>query len=159
MRKLRYVPQPNTLVSITNRTVQGRYLLRPGPTFNDLFLGILGRTQGRHEMAIAAVSVLSNHMHLLLIVDDAQEVAGFMRDLKSKLAREVNRLTGWRGTVFDRRYESAVVTDEDGAQIERLLYILSNGVKEGLVERPQDWLGVHCVSALLTGESLTGHWF
>ena len=70
---------------------------------------------------------------------NTEAVMRFMRDLKSKLAREVNRLTGWRGTVFDRRYESAVVTDEDGAQIERLLYILSNSVKGGLVDRPQDW--------------------
>ncbi|MEA2602225.1 MAG: REP-associated tyrosine transposase, partial [Acidobacteriota bacterium] len=83
----------------------------------------------------------------------------FMRDLKSKLAREVNRLTGWRGTVFDRRYDSAVVTEEEGAQIERLLYLLSNSVKEGLVEQPQDWPGVHCVNALLEGEPLIGHWF
>src|SRR5436853_6268889 len=130
MRKLRYVPQPNTLVSITNRTVQGRYLLRPGPTFNDLFLGILGRTQGRHEMAIAAVSVLSNHMHLLLIVDDAQEVAGFMRDLQSKLAREVNRLTGWRGPVFERRYEMTVVPGEEPAQVERRTYRLATGTND-----------------------------
>jgi REP element-mobilizing transposase RayT len=158
-RKLRYVPQPRTLVSVTNRTVQGRYLLRPGPTFNDLFLGILGRTQGRHEMAIAAVSVLSNHMHLLLIVDDAQEVAGFMRDLQSKLAREVNRLTGWRGPVFERRYEMTVVTDEEPAQVERLKYVLANGVKENLVERVNQWPGVHSAEALVRGVPLEGHWF
>ncbi|PYQ54153.1 MAG: hypothetical protein DMF53_29945, partial [Acidobacteria bacterium] len=65
MRKLRYVPQPRTLVSITNRTIQGRYLLRPGPSFDDIFLGILGRTQRLHKMAIAAVTVLSSHFHLL----------------------------------------------------------------------------------------------
>jgi putative transposase len=160
-RKLRYVnssPSP-TLVFVTCRTLQGRYLFCPGPVLNDLFLGILGRVQRRYHLKICGLCVLSSHFHLLLIVEDAQQLTRFMRDLKSKLAREVNRLTGWRGTVFDRRYESAVVTDEDGAQIERLLYILSNGVKEGLVERPQDWPGVHCVSALLTGESLTGHWF
>jgi len=81
-RKLRYVPQTRTLVSITNRTLQGRYLLRPGPSFNDLFLGILGRTQRLHEMAIAAVSVLSSHFHILLIVDDAQEVAPCMAILR-----------------------------------------------------------------------------
>jgi hypothetical protein len=61
--------------------------------------------------------------------------------------------------VFDRRYDMAVVTEEEGAQIERLVYILSHGVKEGLVERPQDWPGAHCVNALLDGEPLTGHWF
>jgi REP element-mobilizing transposase RayT len=158
-RKLRYVPQTRTLVSITNRTIQGRYLLRPGPSFNDIFLGILGRTQRLHEMAIAAVSVLSNHMHLLLIVDDAQEVAGFMRDLESKLAREVNRLTGWRGPVFERRYEMTIVTDEEAAQVERLKYVLANGVKENLVERVSQWPGVHSAEALIHGIPLEGHWF
>jgi REP element-mobilizing transposase RayT len=160
-RKQRYIPpSPSpTLVFVTCRTIQGRYLFRPGPALNDLFLGILGRVQKRYQMRLCATCVLSNHFHLLLIVKDGQQLASFMRDLKSKLAREVNRLTGWRGTVFDRRYDSAVVTEEEGAQIERLLYLLSNSVKEGLVEQPQDWPGVHCVNALLEGEPLIGHWF
>jgi REP element-mobilizing transposase RayT len=157
-RKLRYVPQNRTLVSVTNRTIQGRYLLRPGPSLNDIFLGVLGRTQRRHEMAIAAVSVLSNHFHLLLVVDDAQEVAGFMRDLQSKVAREVNRLTGWRGPVFESRYDMTVVTDEEAAQIERLKYVLANGVKENLVERVCQWPGVHSAEALVHGKTLEGHW-
>ncbi|HEY3570031.1 MAG TPA: transposase [Thermoanaerobaculia bacterium] len=158
-RKLRYVPQPRTLVSITNRTIQGRYLLRPGPSFNDLFLGILGRVQRQHEMDVAAVSVLSNHFHILLIVDDAQEVSGFMRDLQSKLAREANRLTGWRGPVFERRYDMTVVTDEEPAQVERLKYVLANGAKENLVERVCQWPGVHSAEALIHGATLEGHWF
>ncbi|HEY2289810.1 MAG TPA: hypothetical protein VGM86_03825 [Thermoanaerobaculia bacterium] len=159
MRKLRYVPQPRTLVSITNRTIQGRYLLRPGPSFNDLFLGILGRAQRLHEMAIAAVTVLSSHFHLLLIVDDAEEVSGFMRDLQSKLAREVNRLTGWKGPVFEHRYNMTVVTGEEPAQVERLKYVLANGVKENLVERVCQWPGVHSAEALIHGTPLEGHWF
>jgi len=40
----------------------------------------------------------------------ALAAADFMRYTKSKLSREVNRLTGWRGPVFDRRYEMTVVT-------------------------------------------------
>jgi hypothetical protein len=58
-----------------------------------------------------------------------------MRYFKSKLAPEVNRLTGWRGPVFDRRYEMAVVTDEDAAKIERLRYVLSQAVEANLIER------------------------
>ena len=158
-RKLRYVPQAQTLVSITNRTIQGRYLLRPGTAFNDLFLGILGRTQRLHKMAIAAVTVLSSHFHILLIVNDAQEVADFMRDFQSRLSREVNRLTGWRGSVFERRYAMTVVTDEEAAQVERLKYVLANGVKEGLVERVCQWPGVHSAEALIHGTPLKGHWF
>jgi REP element-mobilizing transposase RayT len=157
-RKLRYIPDPPTLVSITCRTVQGRFLFRPGPAFNDRFLGILGRTQRRHELTLNAVSVLSSHVHILAVAEDAQQIAGFMRDLQSKLARETNRLTGWKGPVFERRYEMTVVTEEDRAQIERLAYVLSQSVKEGLVERVRQWPGVHSAAALIDGTPLKGHW-
>jgi REP element-mobilizing transposase RayT len=155
-RKLRFVPHARTLISITCRTVQGRFLFRPGPALNDLVLGVLGRAQRRYETTISALVVLSSHVHLLLVVDDAEEPAAFMRYVKSKLAREVNRLTGWRGPVFDRRYEMTVVTDEDAAQIERLRYVLSQSVKENLVEQVRQWPGVHCAGALIDGTKDTG---
>ncbi|MBW8877237.1 MAG: transposase [Acidobacteria bacterium] len=158
-RKIRYVPKPKTLVHVTSRTLQGRYLFLPGPQFNDIFLGTLGKAQRDCEVEINAVSVLSSHFHLLLTVDDAQQTANFMRSFKAKLAIEVNRLTGWEGTVFDRRYEMAVVTDEEGAQAGILKYVLSQSVKEQLVERLEDWPGVHSIRALLEGIPLTGHWF
>jgi len=158
-RKLRYLPDPRTLVFITCRTVQGRFLLRPGPALNDIVLGALGRCQRNHDLTHCAVTALSSHFHLLAVVEDTRQIASFMRDFKSKLAREVNRLTRWQGPVFARRYDMAVVTKEEGAQIERLAYILSNGVKEDLVEHARDWPGVQSVRALLDGEPLTGHWF
>jgi REP element-mobilizing transposase RayT len=158
-RKLRYLPEPRTLVFITCRTVQGRFLLRPGPAINDIALGTLGRCQRNHDLTLCAVTALSTHFHLLAVIEDTRQIAGFMRDFKSKLAREVNRLTSWQGPVFARRYDMAVVTEEEGAQIERLAYILSQGVKEDLVEHARDWPGVQSARALLDGEPLTGHWF
>ncbi|MFY9821963.1 MAG: transposase [Thermoanaerobaculia bacterium] len=157
-RKLRYIPDPRTLVFITCRTVQGRFLFRPGPDLNDTVLGALGRCQRTYDLTLCAVTVLSSHIHLLAVVDHARQISGFMRDLKSKLAREVNRLTGWKGHVFERRYDMAVVTEEEGAQIERLAYLLAQ-VKENLVERAREWPGVQSAGALLDGETLTGHWF
>jgi REP element-mobilizing transposase RayT len=158
-RKIRYVQKSQTLVHITCRTIQGRYLFRPGPQFNDLFLGILGKAQRDCGVGINAIVALSSHFHLLLTVDDAKQVAGFMRNVSSKLALEVNRLTGWRGTVFGCRYKMANVTDEELAQVGVFKYVLSQSVKEQLVERLQDWPGVHCIQALLEGALLTGHWF
>ncbi len=158
-RKLRFIPHARTLISITCRAVQGRFLFRPGPALNDLVVGVLGRAQRRYETAISAVFVMSSHVHLLLVVDDAQEPTAFMRYFKSKFAREVNRLTGWRGPVFDRRYEMTVVTDEDAAQIERLRYVLGQAVQANLVERVCQWPGVHSAGVLIDGTPLTGHWF
>jgi len=74
----------------------------------------------------------------------------------SKLAREVARSTGWRDKVFSRRYQAILISDEEEAQVGRLVYVLSHGCKE---TRPQDWPGVHCVAALLTGQPIEGTWF
>jgi hypothetical protein len=102
--------------------------------------------------------VLSNHLHLLLVVDDAKRLSDFMEYLGSNLAREINRLTGWCGPVFQGRYSMIVVSEEEAAQVERLKYLLAQGCKENLVARPRDWPGIQSIGALLEGAPLTGHW-
>lgn len=69
------------------------------------------------------------------------------------------RFYQWKEKFWGRRYQGIIVSNEAESQIDRLAYILSHGVKEGLVERPQDWPGAHSVNALLTGEPLEGLWF
>ncbi len=82
-----------------------------------------------------------------------------MNLFNSKLAREVGWLTGWKEKIWSRRYQAIVVSTEEAAQIERLKYVLAHGVKEGLVERIQEWPGAHAAQALLEGTSLEGTWF
>ena len=72
--RLRFVPGQH-MVEITTRTQHGRLLLRPGPVFNDIFYGILGRAQRRYGMTIHYAAVLSNHYHLLVSVRDAGQLA------------------------------------------------------------------------------------
>jgi hypothetical protein len=109
-------------------------------------------------MAVHAVVVLSNHLHLLLTPESPQQLARFMTFVGGNLAREVARLHDWKGPFWERRYQSIFVSDEELAQVDRLLYLLRQGVKEHLVERPQDWPGVHCANALLDGTPLAGLW-
>ena len=47
----------------------------------------------------------------------------------------------------------------ENSQIQCLKYILSQGVKEGLVAAPQLWPGVHASKQLLAGTPLRGDWF
>jgi hypothetical protein len=74
----------------------------------------------------------------------------FMQLLQSNIAVKVGRLVGWRGRFFARRYSAEPIVDE-GAQVERLGYILSRGVKEGLVSAVRQWPGLSSVRALLEG--------
>ena len=158
-RRLRFIPDHGALVEVTCRALQSRLLFRPGPMLNPIILGALARAKSLYPVRICAFAFLSNHFHVLLEVDDARQLARFMGHFNSKLAREVGRLTGWREKVFGRRYQAILISSEDQAQTERLKYVLSHGCKEGLVERLQQWPGVHCVQALMEGKTLEGWWF
>jgi len=157
-RRPRYF-QPGSLVEVTTRTLQGRLLLRPGAQLSQIILGILGRAQALYNLQIHAFVFLSNHYHLLCSPTDPQQLARFMCFFNSNLAREAGRLHAWREKFWSRRYQAIPVSEELAAQIGRLKYLLSHGVKEGFVLTPEAWPGVHCIDALLHGEPLRGLWF
>lgn len=160
-RPLRYIPEGGSLVEVTTRTIQGRYLLRPDDRgrVNETVIGVLGRAQRLTGLSIIAVSVMSSHWHLLAFAEDADELAAFMRHANGNLSKEIGRLHRWPGKLWQRRYRGILVSDEEEAQIARLRYLLAAGVKELLVDRAIDWPGVHSVRALLRGQALRGWWF
>jgi hypothetical protein len=151
--------RPHTLVEITNTTFQNRFLTRPSKRLNDIFLGVLGLAQVKHAMPICGVVVLSTHFHLLLVPNDAEHLANFMEFLNGNLSKEIGRLHGWKGKLWHDRYHLVPVSDEEGAQIRRLRYLLAAGVKEFLVDRVAQWPGVHSAKALIEGTSPLGHWY
>jgi len=74
-RPIRYVPEAQTLLEVTVRTLQGRLLLRPSAALNEIILGILSRAQETYGVKICAFSFLANHFHLLLVVDTAKQLS------------------------------------------------------------------------------------
>ncbi len=157
-RKLRYLPEGDHLVEVTCRIIHRRFLLRPSPKLNALIVGALARFQKSHDIKICGFVYLSNHCHLLLRPKSAEQLANFMRDVNSKIAKEVGRLHGWKEKVWGRRYTDIVTSHEPEAQILRLRYLLEQGSKEGLVASPKHWPGASSTRALLSGEALEGLW-
>jgi len=157
-RRIRYIPEGGSLVEVTSRTIQGRFLLRPEEELNRIVRGILARAARLHEVQVVGAVFLSNHYHLLVWVEHAQQLARFMGYLNGNLARETGRLHDWREKFWSRRYQAVLVSEEEEAQVARLKYLLSHGAKENLVHRPQDWPGVHCAEALVKGVPLEGVW-
>ena len=147
------------LVEVTSRTVQGRFLLRPSSEVNQAIKGTLGRAQRHYGLRVVACAFLSNHFHLLVLPDSEEQLADFMRFLKTNLSKQLGRLHGWSGPMLKRRYQAIPVSHEEEAQVDRLRYILEQGVKEGLVESPAHWPGVQCVLELTQGPAqLRGIW-
>ncbi len=156
-RKLRYLPE-ESLVEITVRTQQGRYLLRPSAKVRDRVVGILARAQERTGMRVCGFVYLSNHAHLLLRPTDVQQMASFMAYVNSNVAREIGRLHDWRERFWGRRYTDVVVSETPEDHVRRLRYLLEQGVKERLVASPRHWPGATSTHALLSGETMEGEW-
>ena len=156
-RPLRYQPGEWSTVFVTGRCIHSRFLLTPSPRVNSLINGILARGCTRYEVRLHAMCFMSNHYHLLLSSQDAASTSSFMQFILSNIAREIGRLRNWREKFWGRRYRASVVLDE-AAQIDRLKYILSNSVKEGLVKHPRYWPGIHCYRHLAEGTKLHGIW-
>ena len=156
---IRYLHRADALIEATVRIHSGRCLLTPGLQLNSTFIGVIGRALKLNPgVLFHGIVVLSNHFHLLATANDAQVFASFMGHLNGNVSREVGRLRGWRGPMIHRRYTPILVSDEPEAQIARLEYLLSQGCKEGLVDSPTEWPGVHCAIALMEGRSLFGEW-
>lgn len=141
------------------RCERGRFLLTPSPGLREIFIGVLARAQSLYPVRVHAFCCLSNHFHLLVSADHSRQLAEFMRHVNTNLSKEAGRLHDWSGAVFERRYQAIPVSEEEGAQIERLRYILAQGTKAGLVARPREWPGAHSTQALLDGSGLEGVWY
>lgn len=157
-RRKRFIP-PRSLVEVSAKTIQARYLLRPSRELNRRFIGILARARALYDVQVHVVSCLSNHWHALVSPRDALSLARFMNFVQGNLAKEAGDLHDWRGPFWGDRYHAVLVSEEPEIQHRRLAYCLAQGAKEGLVARPEMWPGVHSVHALRDGEPLRGVWY
>ena len=156
-RPIRYQPEEWSVFFVTGRCIHSRFLLRPSQRVNALIIGVLARALERLDVKLFGMCFLSNHYHFLLSSKDAATLASFMQYVGSNIAREVGRQHQWKEKFWSRRYYSSVVLDE-AAQEDRMRYILSNSVKEGLVKHVRYWPGVHCYRHLVEGTKLHGIW-
>ena len=141
------------------KTAQSKFLLRPSRSVNEIIVGVIGRGLREYPAVhLYAIAVLSNHVQGLASATDGESLSAFLGYFKSNVARKLNRLLRRTDAFWGRRTRFIPVLDEE-AQVARLSYILSQGVKEGLVRRPELWPGVHCARSLMTGEPLHGTWF
>jgi REP element-mobilizing transposase RayT len=147
---------PRTIYFLTSRTIESRLLMVPSHKTNELIGGILARAVRQCEVELFAYVFTSNHFHAMVRAPSAVAMSKFMQRLQSNIAIKVGRFVGRSGPFFARRYSAEPIVDE-GAQVKRLIYILSHGVKEGLVSAVRQWPGLSCAQALLEGEAASLH--
>ncbi|MBI4331174.1 MAG: transposase [Chloroflexi bacterium] len=98
-----------------------------------------------------ACVVMEDHVHLILRPLEESpgsfySLAEIMHSIKSYSANRIQRVTGWMGAVWlDENLDRIIRSDNDW--MEKLNYVVSNPVKAGLVERPEDYKWLYFVSA------------
>ena len=156
---VRYV-EPGVPLHIISRVAQGRFMLRPTPELLDIAHGVIGRAlwvYRDNDVTLYAAAFMSNHIHLM-VSGDARYVARFIAYIKRELSnRWGNRKdVNWPGPMWEEYIATALTTPE--SQRACLRYILSHGVKEKIVERSEDWPGVHAARTLRSGVAEVGRW-
>jgi hypothetical protein len=109
------------------------------------------------DVEVFAFAFQSNHLHLLARAPRGN-LPRFMQFVLANVARKVGSLVRWDGTFWERRYSAEPVLDEESL-VALLRYILSQGVKDGLVRRVRDWPGLNCLRMLLRGSARSFSWF
>jgi REP element-mobilizing transposase RayT len=141
----------------TARCFQRRHLLRPSPETNEVLGGVLARAVRLYGVELLAFSFMSNHMHLVVRAPRGN-LPAFMQYLLTNISKKVGRLVGWRGSFWERRYSAEPILDE-AALLEKVAYVFSHGVKEGLVRHCRDWPGLSCLPLMLDGQPRSFPWF
>ena len=155
MRPLRML-LPDNVYFVTNRCVDEQFFLKPDKKINSITGAWLARALAKYGKGIILYGFvfMSNHFHFLL-KDTKGTMPKFMWYFQSNLAKAINKEHGRHGgSIFARRYDAVPVAD-DKSLLNRLVYILGNGVKAGLVEKGSQWPGLSSYGASVKGEELS----
>ena len=149
---------PGVPYHIISKTIRGNFLLVPKEHTLEVTTGVVGKAQENWpNVELHGFAFLSNHFHLM-VSGDSREISLFVGFIKREISRRLGQEYNFDGAFWHSRFTSTGLPTPD-SQVDCLRYILSQGVKEDLVARPQDWPGLHCVRALLAGKPITGSWF
>ena len=141
---------PGKFLFVTRRCTQRMFLLRPDAETNNAFTYMLAEAAQRFRVQIVLAQMMSNHHHALLYDPEGREVE-FREHFHKMMARSQNALRGRWENLWSSVEPCTVevLTRED--VLEKLVYIATNPVKDGLVEKVHHWPGPKFMQALLRG--------
>ena len=107
-----------------------------------LLKGILAAAQSMFPITICHLIIMANHIHLLAIVQNPEDVPKFMDYFKTEVAHAVNRLMGTTGQSFwVSGYDSPSILSAEKF-LERMEYLYLNPVKAKIVRSSCKYQGL-----------------
>ncbi|MDX2019545.1 MAG: hypothetical protein SF187_04840 [Deltaproteobacteria bacterium] len=138
---------------ITRRCTQREFLLRPGEETNNAFIYCLALAAQLCGIDIHAFVASSNHYHSV-ITDREGRLPEFLEYFHKLMAKHQNALLDRSENMWSSERTSVVrlVSTEDA--LAKLVYTLTNPVKDQLVEKAHHWPGAISYHACLHGKVL-----
>jgi hypothetical protein len=154
-RRPRWI-RPDAAYSETQRTVDRQFLFRPDDAVREIIGSSVGRALKAYPVKLHWVDFNINHKQTgkAPLSDSDEHLANlvkFDRLCNSLISRGLNRLYDREGPLFSTRNRISDAID-DMALEQRLLYAVTNPVKDGLVDKVRHWKGVSSFEQPATGK-------
>ncbi len=122
----------NKAVLFVTTSLEEGLLLPPNPLINLILESALARAQTLHPVKVCHHLFEPNHGHMILAVDNPDDVPGFMERFKTESAHAINRLLGrTKRTIWCEGYDSPPLLTPSSV-VSKIVYIYSNPSKDGL---------------------------
>jgi REP element-mobilizing transposase RayT len=131
-----------TTLIVTTRTEEGLPLVATS-YMRAIIESILARAQQLHPVQVCHYLFMGNHLHMIVRVDNPQDVPAFVNRIKTETAHAINRLLGReKRRIWSEGYDSpALLTAED--VIDKIVYIYTNPQRAGLVDKIEEYPGAN----------------
>lgn len=144
---------PGHFLSIQRRCTQRQFLLRPDDETNNAFTYLLAEAAQRFDIDIILSQMMSNHHHTSAYDKHGHHVE-FREHFHKLMAKSQNALRGRWENMWSTEEPCIVEVIAAEDLLNQLVYIATNPVKDGLVEKVHHWPGPKFVHALLSGQPI-----
>jgi hypothetical protein len=135
---------------LSRRCLQQQFLLRPDPEVEKNYLYCLGVAAERFGIILIGWTAMSDHKHEI-VLDPHGNYPRFIEFFHGSLARVMNAHWGRWENFWAVGQPSVVRLVGAETQFEKLIYVLTNPVTAGLVDRVADWPGASSYGQNIAG--------
>jgi hypothetical protein len=143
----------NTASMVTRRCTGRQYLLTPSAACNNAVIYCIVVAAQKSGVCLLDFMTMPNHVHDALF-DPKGEIVVFYTEFHRLLAKCMNAKLGRWENFWASQQTNVVRLETQDDAMDKMLYIATNPVTAGLVERVMDWPGAFGYRALITGEPL-----
>jgi putative transposase len=101
------------------------------------YLDLMAEYCAAADVAVWAYCLMPNHVHLILVPQDADGLRRALGEAHRRYTRRINFREGWRGHLWQERFHSFAM--DEGHLLAAARYVELNPVRAGLARRARDW--------------------